>query len=117
MSKSVFKIGDVVYHPEFGQGTVKDVDKISPQQPTYACFENGTFWFADEALSFSPWPAPDHKRPIQEGWWIVELGGIPAIREKRKGASILFGADGSIGSSLNQYEFIRYLGKDWRTAE
>lgn len=119
MSKNVFKIGDVVYHPEFGRGTVKRCDNTN--MAVCVRFDEGRedgLWFSQKVLSFSPWPAPDHKRPIHDGWWIVATNGNPCIREKRKESPHHLWEHGAYtGAAISDYEFIRYLGKDWRAEE
>lgn len=119
MSKNVFKVGDVVYHPEKGEGSVLPSNAPGREEEWLINFEkNPSQWIREALLSFSPWPAPDHKRPIQEGWWIVATNGNPCIREKRKESPHHLWEHGAYtGAAISDYEFIRYLGKDWRTAE
>ena len=117
MSKSNFKVGDVVHHVQYERGVVKKTAEVT--YPVYVSFDNGeNGWFSDEVLSFSPWPAPDHKRPIQDGWWVVAIEGYPDDPCVRlvKGKDV-FTHPNRCTRDTSQYEFIRYLGKDWRTAE
>lgn len=65
-----------------------------------------------EVLSFKPWPAPCHERPIKDGWWICtgSRNDEPYIREVRYGKVRYIGRE----FNLEQYTFHKYLGKDWK---
>lgn len=117
MKENVFRIGDVVYHYAEGEGVVKGIDTSSI--PYRIGFKRGEcFWCSEKTLSFAPWNAPNHTRPIEEGWWIVRVKAYshedPVIREFRD--SGLYAVSGHLRGYGEQYEFIRFLGKDWRGA-
>lgn len=63
-----FKKGDKVYHVTHGERTV--IDSIG-RAVSFA----GGCWAGVDTVSFSPWPKPDHARPIEDGWWVVERLG------------------------------------------
>lgn len=111
MSKNVFRIGDVVYHPINGKGRVSAVDESVT--PYYINFGHGCGWSEEQSLSFSPWPAPNHTRPIQEGWWIATYEGQAALIELRKDGWV-YDSEAYCLQKKDRYEFIRFLGKDWR---
>lgn len=68
----VFKVGDTVYHYVLGQGTVSVIDDLHTNSPYHISYTSGSYhWEEEKTLSFTPWPAPNHTRPIQNGLYIV----------------------------------------------
>lgn len=117
MQKQIFRNGDVVYHPEYGRGIVERTDESSV--PVLVNFDDGEpAWATEKMLSFSEWPKPNHERPVENGWWVVAVKGYPEDPCVRlvKGGDVFTHPNRCTGDT-SQYEFIRYLGKDWRTAE
>lgn len=67
-----------------------------------------------EQLSFKPWPAPCHERPVEDGWWLCSYDdGLVTLRQKR-GSEMYDSAGSRISSKVDSYTFHRYLGKDWK---
>lgn len=112
-----FKVGDVVHHVRFGKGKIVDIiDSVVPYQvEVNACGGLSVTWSGAEYLSFKPWPAPCHERPIEDGWWIVsdKCTKIPLPLVRKKAGKDVMDIHGQVFSSKN-YKFIRYLGEDWR---
>lgn len=77
-----FKIGDTVHHSWHGECQVIDV--IGSEQKLRTRSASGTVHTftgsAWQALSFEPWPAPVHKRPVRKGVWIIEYDGNTVLR-------------------------------------
>lgn len=71
----VFKKGDVVYVPTKGRGEIIARDRSD--RPYCVKFNEGTpaEWFQEGLLSFEPWPAPVHVRPMKVGWYAVRVSG------------------------------------------
>lgn len=78
--KPVFKVGDTVYHAAHGGGKIEALN-----QPNHNRLNGRTilvrFWespiegavirqYGEKELSFKPWPAPCHERPLQDGWYV-----------------------------------------------
>lgn len=114
MSKNVFRVGDVVYHCISGKGRISKKDQS--KYPYHVEFGDGHEWVEEKHLSFSPWPAPNHTRPIQEGWWIVfdKKVGEVHVRELHENGRC-YNTEDVMCLLAKEYDFIRYLGKDWRT--
>ena len=71
--KRVFNVGDVVYHPKYGKGVVKNVDSAVRSEDPYFVEWMVTYypgWFAESMLSFEPWPKPVHVKPFAKGWYV-----------------------------------------------
>lgn len=68
----VFKVGDTVYHPTSGKGCVERVANSS--HPYFIKYEGESVpcWSMESFLSYTPWPAPNYVRPIQEGLHIIK---------------------------------------------
>lgn len=107
--KNPFKVGDLVY----------TVGNPTPWKVAYAseaswvrlglCPEN----IPIDSLSFKPWPAPCHERPIEDGWWIVTLNGrfdVPHVRFVESGRVHFLGDT----YPLSNYTLHKYLGKNWK---
>lgn len=68
--KHPFKIADIVYHFEHGEGVVVDcfidgkVEVEFDSLPTSQTLRPDT-------LSFKPWPVAEWERPLSSGWYIV----------------------------------------------
>ena len=83
---SVFKPGDVVYHPIYGKATVSLVTEGRPANDKHfripaqvsAYPQEGTtvksFCCPEDMLSFSPWPKANHERPLEDGLYLVTYG-------------------------------------------
>lgn len=72
----IFQVGDVVYHPYLGKGVVRDAFCVD--------FANDEAWHHDTEygtalLSFTPWPEPDHVRPLKDGVYKVAYQSYPTI--------------------------------------
>lgn len=107
-----FQVGDVVYHVRFGEGVVRQ--KEGHPDNVYVEFKRGGVVDSHtKYLSFKPWPAPCHERPVEDGWWIVTQKATPKkydVREFKEGG--FYFADGSpTDFSRENYSLIRYLGK------
>ena len=61
-----FQVGDVVYHPSYGECLVEALEGGSVRLSDVG---EGV---APSMLSFTPWPAPNHVRRRRAGWWIVQ---------------------------------------------
>ncbi len=71
MSDCVFRNGDVVYHPVNGKGKVTSSESDEAYFVEFERFNSPSDWFKESELSFKPWPAPCHERPLEEGWYRV----------------------------------------------
>lgn len=77
---SVFKIGDVVYHPLYGESKIINVHDEN------VLIDNGPASYTNyKMLSFKPWPAPCHERPVEDGVWICYVGEALVIRKRING--------------------------------
>lgn len=110
--KNPFKSGDRVYHPSHESAliiceTEDDLARFKEEDKPYI-----SGWVNCRSLSFKPWPAPCHKRPIEDGWWVCtgSRNDEPYIREVRQGKVRYIGRE----FNLEQYTLHRYLGKDWK---
>lgn len=109
-----FKVGDVVYHSHHGKMTVERVDYrdslgycITAVGQPHACYHPNT-------LSFKPWPKPCHERPIEEGWWVVQLNGSGfAVRKFHQGKLYYNNHERLIGVGIpiEEYKFIKFIGE------
>lgn len=79
---SVFCAGDVVYHSIDGKCVVCDVYGKAVE---VTVSPDSTFWTNEELLSFKPWPAPCHERPIEDGLWICSAGSAIVVRRRLSG--------------------------------
>lgn len=70
---SVFKPGDVAYLPSFGAVEIASSKYNGTYSWTQRCGESGDA--REECLSFSPWPKPNHERPLEDGLYLVTYGG------------------------------------------
>lgn len=110
-----FKVGDVVYHLEFGKGTVTGTESergVSyPVAVRWYNKEIEPFWCRTDTLSFKPWPKPCHERPIEDGWWVVALDGFgPLLRQLENG--VMYDHQGYAGDlPQSRYTFLRHLGE------
>ena len=59
--------------PEHGEAKVINVDGSCVHID-----KDNTGWTNHKMLSFKPWPAPCHERPVEDGVWIV---GDPGMKE------------------------------------
>lgn len=66
---SVFKPGDVAYLPSFGAVDITSHKTHGVYRWSQPCGESGAA--REECLSFSPWPKPNHERPLEEGAYLV----------------------------------------------
>lgn len=77
----IFQVGDVVYHSFYGKGvfTTKNNEYISVEFDP--CCRDVLFSVesANKMLSFSPWPEPNHVRPLRGGVYKVEYCGEPWV--------------------------------------
>lgn len=65
----IFKKKDVVYVPTKGRGEIIAIDRSN--HPYCVKFDdNDSGWFQEGLLSFEPWPAPVHVRPMKVGWYV-----------------------------------------------
>lgn len=82
MSENIFQVGDVVYHPSEGKGVVVRTGTQAIDVQFKDCVHNGwTYTHADanKLLSFSPWPEPNHVRPLKDGVYKVAYQSYPTI--------------------------------------
>ncbi len=115
--KLVFQVGDVVYHPVNGKSTVEQVDTFDPVRPYRIATRDDYLWVRQSELSFSPWPAPNHTRLREEGWWIVTFknnrNAYPRIR-KVVGDQMFDEVGDDLTTKPEEYNFHKYIGKDWK---
>ncbi len=106
-----FKEEDKVHHPIHGECVVMDVETY-PDQTKVKVKGGHWFWTPNILLSFKPWPAPCHERPIEDGWWICSglRSNDPYVRLVQDGKVVYYGR----AYSLSQYNFHKYIGKDWK---
>lgn len=69
---NVFKVGDVVYHPQWGKVSVHGTQHSDGRYP---CVDGKgeTFLIYEGVLSFTPWPKPCHERPLKDGLYKIKL--------------------------------------------
>lgn len=65
--ESIFEVGDVVYHAKYGKGVIVRVEPNYSLQYLIVFECDWTGWSEEVLLSFSPWPAPNHERPLKDG--------------------------------------------------
>lgn len=70
---SIFMVGDEVYHVLHGRGIIIDIETSSI--PLRIDFGTHYYWAVCGSVSFDPWPAPNHVRPMKNGVYKVEYGG------------------------------------------
>lgn len=75
MTKTVFNNGDIVYHPKYGKCKVGEASGGYPYIVPYSSGEG--FYTEITYLSFEPWSAPCHERPLEDGVYIVGYRDIP----------------------------------------
>lgn len=111
-----FKVDDVVYHATLGKGRVHSASAVS--QYITALFSTDCDYPQTVEVShcsFEPWPDPVHKRPLEDGWWVVTSKtalNAPLLRKLYDGR--MRDADGRYTSDPNFYHFHKFLGKDWK---
>ena len=99
-----FKDGDVMYHPYYGMVCVQDGAAVNE-----AIRIKGKGYIASSLLSYKPWPAPVHERPLLEGFYIAnELDNEHPIIVKVMGDGLLF-VEGR-KTCRKAYELVHYLG-------
>lgn len=123
--KNPFKLDDVVYHATHGKGKIEGMNMPNHVKENgrdiLVRFENSPMegfnclrQYAAEELSFKEWPKPDHKRPIEDGWWLCSYAdGTVTLRQKR-GNEMYDSVGSRISRQVDAYKFHRYLGKDWK---
>ena len=74
---TVFRQGDIVYTRR-GKGLVV-LDGTDGRAPGVDHAMDGATnvltHYTEDEVSFSPWPEPDHKRPLVRGWYAVSYQG------------------------------------------
>lgn len=70
--ENVFKEGDVVYTTTKGKGVVVQVATTRSDRVKVKHEDGKEFWHNPLNVSFSPWQAPNHKRPPEDGYWIIK---------------------------------------------
>lgn len=76
---NVFEVGDVVYHPFYGKVIILSINAEYMAIDT----EIGNYLLrVDEVkkfLSFTPWPAPNHVRPLKNGVYKAKQCGMDTV--------------------------------------
>ena len=115
---SVFRKGDVVYHPRFGEVTI---DFVNPQDDysydgdyLVKTTPNIRDWCEEEMLSFTPWPAPCHVRPFTEvGYWLAKIrSGEYLVRWRHSEREYTITEQSPIIHSGTSDYWIKFLGKE-----
>lgn len=111
---SVFRKGDVVYHPRYGKVSIQETGSIDSE--VYSG-EYGVMIIHNILLSFTPWPAPCHERPFTEvGWWIgqhnVMDGGENFIRWREDKSAYRVTKTGPGHQDKGGWKWIKFLGKE-----
>lgn len=106
-----FKKGEAIYHPFYGQVFVEE-----PAICNEAVRIRGKGFIHVNNLSFEPWPAPVHVRPMKVGWYV---GWFNCCANP-----VLFYYDGLIyksgpnwingRSTLSENPKMKYLGKEMK---
>lgn len=73
LEKSTFQEGDVVYTTTKGKGVVVQVATTRSDRVKVKHEDGKEFWHNPLNVSFSPWQAPNHERPPEDGYWIVRI--------------------------------------------
>lgn len=72
MKNQPFVVGDTAYHPGLGKVQIMSIERdgLDIQVMEQAGY-NVPQWTYAGLLSFEPWPAPVHERPLQDGYYLV----------------------------------------------
>lgn len=110
-----FKEGDTVYHITLGEKVVKGVVSEDTILVGDASPHSEIGAVSIKTVSFEPWPEPVHKRPLQDGWWIVSPKTVPSTPYiRRLGEGWVYSPDGSACACQDFYVFHKFIGKDWK---
>lgn len=99
---NVFKAGDIVYHPTEGRGYVKNVD--NGKLPVCILFDSRAevVWCGEKNLSFTPWPAPNHERPLKDGLYWKSCVGVADNVVRRQNGVFYYFLDGVLASPISK---------------
>ena len=107
-----FQVGDTPYHLLYGKCKVVS---LHTSDTVSIATQEGQLGVYVKLLSFSPWPAPDHSRPIRDGWWLVKnlLGSKykPRVLQVKDGKYVLGKRMIAVKNS-KMFLVVRYLGED-----
>lgn len=109
--KNPFKVGDQVYTTASSNPwKVTDVS-----DPKYVRLGLNSDEISIKCVSFKPWPAPCHERPIEDGWYVVSHNNVgrfddPHVRLVKSGRVHFMHST----YPLAAYTLHTYLGKDWK---
>lgn len=82
--EQVFQAGDVVYHNVYAEGVVAHYTKTVVR----VYFEKMEYQLCctPQELSFEPWPAPNHERPMRDGRYCMSrIGGYDSVVIRKNG--------------------------------
>ena len=112
-----FKVGDEVFTPSNRVVKVRNTYPGGCEVEIEVCgFSQGAY--PTSYLSFKPWPAPCHERPIEDGWWICSDKTMhepyPLIRKVFNGGVEFKVGSTTVKTNLHKWDFHKFLGKDWK---
>ena len=100
-----FKAGDVMYHPRHGRVVLRG-GAVENKGVSVELFG----WIHIALLSYKPWPAPVHERPLLDGWYVA----TDLDEDYLTLVQVLWGSWFVDGRETNgeAYELVHYLGTE-----
>ena len=72
-----FAVHDIVFHPGFGRVEISEITQAGDIRVVILSQPPGERWVPQwttpSLLSFEPWPEPVHKRPMLDGYYLVQF--------------------------------------------
>ena len=111
MEKQIFKVGDKVYHIDFGWGLITDIDNCDDLFPLQISYNNGYLnYFPIRSVSFTEYPLQgfSQERPIE----LPEVGELCLVRDND--------CDSWVAREFKEYKpngehkFYTYVNSAWK---